>query len=145
MEKRIVSGFERFLTTTVGGIEHTESQSLTGVAVIKAFFHPDASVEAATAQIAAVSQTTLRSLPAGATPPLILRYSASNAPVLQLALESEKLSEQQLFDFGVNFVRAGLATVRGAGTPYPYGGKQRQVMVDLDLTRLYAGACRRAT
>ncbi|HET6337542.1 MAG TPA: efflux RND transporter permease subunit [Polyangiales bacterium] len=138
MEKRIVSGFERFLTTTVGGIEHTESQSLTGVAVIKAFFHPNASVDAATAQIAAVSQTTLRSLPPGATPPLILRYSASNAPVLQVALESEKLSEQQLFDYGVNFVRAGLATVQGAGTPYPYGGKQRQVMVDLDLTKLYA-------
>jgi CzcA family heavy metal efflux pump len=138
MEKRITTGFERFLTTTVSGIEHTESQSLTGIAVIKAFFHPSASVDAATAQIAAVSQTTLRSLPAGATPPLILRYSASNAPVLQVALESEKLSEQQLFDFGVNFLRAGLATVQGAGTPYPYGGKQRQVMVDLDLTRLYA-------
>lgn len=138
MEKRIVSGFERFLTTTVSNIEHTESQSLNGIAVIKAFLHPGTPVDAVAAQIASVSQTTLRSLPPGATPPLILRYSASNAPVLQLALESDQLTEQQLFDYGVNFVRAGLATVQGAGTPYPYGGKSRQVMVDLDLTRLYA-------
>ena len=138
MEKRVVSGYERFLTTTVNDIEHTESQTLTGVSVIKVFFHPGAKIEAATAQIAAASQTTIRSLPPGATPPLILRYSASNAPVMQLALESEKLSEQQLFDLGVNFVRAGVATVQGAGVPYPYGGKQRQVMVDIDLERLYA-------
>ena len=138
MEKRVVSNYERFLTTTVNDIEHIESQSLTGVAVVKVFFHPGAKIEAATAQITAASQTAVRSLPPGATPPLILRYSASNAPVLQLALESEQLSEQQLFDFGVNFVRAGVATVRGAGVPYPYGGKMRQVMVDLDLTRLYA-------
>lgn len=138
MEKRIVSGFERFLITTVSDIEHTESQSLTGVAVIKVFFHPGAKIEAATAQITAVAQTAVRGLPVGATPPLILRYSASNAPVLQLALESEKLSEQQLFDLGVNFVRAGVVTVQGAGVPYPYGGKQRQAMVDIDLTRLYA-------
>ncbi len=138
MEKRVVSGYERFLTTTVNDIEHTESQTLTGVSVIKVFFHPGAKIEAATAQIAAISQTAIRSLPPGATPPLILRYSASNAPVMQLALESETLSEQQLFDLGVNFVRAGVATVQGAGVPYPYGGKQRQVMVDIDLERLYA-------
>src|SRR6478735_6649015 len=138
MEKRVVSGYERFLTTTVNDIEHTESQTLTGVSVIKVFFHPGAKIDAATAQIAAISQTAIRSLPPGATPPLILRYSASNAPVMQLALESEQLSEQQLFDLGVNFVRAGVATVQGAGVPYPYGGKQRQVMVDIDLERLYA-------
>jgi CzcA family heavy metal efflux pump len=138
MEKRVVTGYERFLITTVSDIEHTESQTLSGVSVIKVFFHPGARVDAATAQIAAVSQTAIRSLPPGATPPLILRYSASNAPVMQLALESEKLSEQQLFDLGVNFVRAGVATVQGAGVPYPYGGKQRQVMVDIDLERLYA-------
>jgi len=138
MEKRVVSGYERFLTTTVSDIEHTESQTLTGVSVIKVFFHPGAKIEAATAQIAAISQTSIRSLPPGATPPLILRYSASNAPVMQLALESETLSEQQLFDLGVNFVRAGVATVQGAGVPYPYGGRQRQVMVDIDLERLYA-------
>ncbi|MET0390900.1 MAG: efflux RND transporter permease subunit, partial [Polyangiales bacterium] len=138
MEKRVVSNYERFLTTTVNDIEHIESQSLTGIAVVKIFFHPGAKIEAATAQVTAASQTTVRSLPPGATPPLILRYSASNAPVLQLALESQKLSEQQLFDYGVNFVRAGVATVQGAGVPYPYGGKSRQVRVDLDLTRLYA-------
>jgi CzcA family heavy metal efflux pump len=138
MEKRVVSNFERFLITTVNDIEHTESQSLTGVAVIKVFFHPGAKIEAATAQITAASQTAVRSLPPGATPPLILRYSASNAPVLQLALESSELSEQELFDYGVNYVRAGIATVQGAGVPYPYGGKSRQVMVDIDLPRLYA-------
>jgi len=138
MEKRVVSNFERFLITTVNDIEHTESQSLTGVAVIKVFFHPGAKIEAATAQITAASQQAVRSLPPGATPPLILRYSASNAPVLQLALESSELSEQELFDYGVNYVRAGIATVQGAGVPYPYGGKFRQVMVDIDLPRLYA-------
>jgi CzcA family heavy metal efflux pump len=138
MEKRVVSNFERFLITTVNDIEHTESQSLTGVAVIKVFFHPGAKIEAATAQITAASQTAVRSLPPGATPPLILRYSASNAPVLQLALQSSELSEQELFDYGVNYVRAGIATVQGAGVPYPYGGKIRQVMIDLDLPRLYA-------
>src|SRR4051812_4260455 len=138
MEKRVVSNFERFLITTVNDIEHTESQSLTGVSVIKVFFHPGAKIEAATAQITAASQTAVRSLPPGASPPLILRYSASNAPVLQLALESDKLSEQELFDYGVNYVRAGVATVQGAGVPYPYGGKFRQIMVDLDLQRLQA-------
>jgi len=138
MEKRVVTGFERQLSTTVGDIEHTESQTLTGVSVIKIFFHPGAKVEAATAQITAVSQQALRSLPPGASSPLIVRYSASNAPVMQLAIESEQLSEQQLFDYGVNFVRAGISTVQGAGFPFPYGGKQRQIMVDLDLSKLYA-------
>jgi len=138
MEKRVVSNFERFLITTVNDIEHTESQSIAGVAVIKVFFHPGAKIEAATAQITAAAQVALRSLPPGATSPLILRYSASNAPVLQLALHSDELSEQELFDYGVNTVRAGIATVQGAGVPYPYGGKTRQVMVDIDLGRLYA-------
>ncbi len=138
MERRLVSGYERFLTTTVGDIEHTESQTMTGMAVVKVFFHPTVELETAIAQIAASAQSAVRSMPPGATPPLILRYSASNAPVLQLALESETLPEQQLFDLGVNFVRAGIATVQGAGVPYPYGGRQRQVMVDLDLPRLYA-------
>jgi CzcA family heavy metal efflux pump len=138
MEKRVVSNYERFLTTTVNDIEHIESQTLTGVSIVKIFFHPGAKIEAATAQITAASQTQVRSLPPGATPPLILRYSASNAPVMQLALESSELPEQQLFDLGVNFVRAGIATVQGAGVPYPYGGRNRQVMVDIDLTRLYA-------
>ena len=138
MEKRVVTGFERFLTTVVNDIEHIESQSLTGVSVIKVFFHPGAKIEAATAQITAASQTIVRSLPPGATPPLILRYSASNAPVLELALTSDTLSEQQMFDYGVNFLRPAVATVQGAGVPYPFGGKNRQVMIDIDLQRLYA-------
>src|SRR6478736_4709097 len=137
MEKRVVTGFERQLSTTVGDIEHTESQTLTGVSVVTISFHTDAKIEAATAQITAVSQQALRSLPPGASSPLILRYSASNAPVMQLAVESEQLSEQQLFDYGQNYVRAGIATVQGAGFPLPYGGKLRQVMVDLDLSKLY--------
>jgi multidrug efflux pump subunit AcrB len=136
MEKRLIGGFERLLTTQVNDIEHIESQSLTGVAVIKVFFHPGAKIEAAVAQISASSQGTLRSLP-GAMPPMILRYSASNAPVLQLVLESEKLSEQQLFDLATNFVRAGVSMLKGVGVPNPYGGKARQVMVDIDVARLY--------
>ena len=138
MEKRVVTNFERLVTTTVNDIEHTESQTLTGVSVIKIFFHQGAKIEAATAQITAVSQQALRSLPPGASSPLIMRYSASNSPVVQLALESEELNEQQVLDFGMNFVRAGVVTVPGAGVPLPYGGKLRQVMVDLDLPRLYA-------
>ena len=138
MERRIVSNCERSLTTTVNDIEHIESQSLTGVAVVKVFLQPGARVEAATAQITAVSQTMVRSMPPGTTPPLVIRYSASNVPILQAALESDTLSEQQLFDLGVNFIRADVATVRGAQVPYPYGGKQRQIMVDIDPQRLYA-------
>lgn len=138
MERRIVTQYERTLTTTVNDIEHIESQSLTGIAVIKIFFQTGASIDAATAQVTAVSQTVLRQMPPGATPPLVIRYSAANVPVLQLALGSDALSEQQLFDFGVNFIRADIATVRGAQVPWPYGGKQRQIMVDLDPQRLYA-------
>ena len=138
MERRVVSNFERILTTTVNDIEHVESQTLTGVAVIKVFLQPGAKVEEATAQVTAVSQTAVRMMPPGATPPLIIRYSASNVPILQVALGSETLSEQQLFDLGVNFVRADIATVPGAQIPWPYGGKQRQVMIDIDPKRLYA-------
>ncbi|HEY5958941.1 MAG TPA: efflux RND transporter permease subunit, partial [Polyangiaceae bacterium] len=138
MEKRIVSNYERALTTTVNDIEHIESQSLSGVAVIKIFFQPGARIEAATAQVTAISQAVVRQMPPGATPPFIIRYSASNVPILQVALLSDSLSEQQLFDFGVNFVRADLATVPGAQIPWPYGGKQRQVMIDIDPQRLYA-------
>jgi multidrug efflux pump subunit AcrB len=138
MERRIITQYERTLTTTVSDIEHIESQSLTGIATIKIFFQPGASIDAATAQVTAISQTVLRQMPPGATPPFIIRYSAANVPVLQLALGSDALSEQQLFDFGVNFIRADIATVRGAQVPWPYGGKQRQIMVDLDPQRLYA-------
>ncbi|HTA91833.1 MAG TPA: efflux RND transporter permease subunit, partial [Polyangiaceae bacterium] len=138
MEQRIVTGYERVLTTTVNDIEHVESQTLSGISVIKIFFQPGASIDAATAQVTAISQTIVRSLPPGATPPLVIRYSASNVPILQIALESDSLSEQQLFDYGVNFIRADIATVQGAQLPYPYGGKQRQVMIDIDPKKLYA-------
>jgi multidrug efflux pump subunit AcrB len=137
MEKRIVTNFERTVTTVVNDIEHVESLSLTGIGVIKLFLQPGASPEGVTAQATAAAQTAIRQMPPGTTPPLILRYSASNVPILQLALESDSLSEQQLFDYGTNFVRNDLATVQGAQLPWPYGGKQRQIMVDLDLSKLY--------
>ena len=138
MEHRIISNYERALTTTVNDIQHIESQSLTGVAVVKIFFQPGAQISAATAQVTAISQAVTRSMPPGTNPPFIIQYSASNVPILQVALESDSLSEQQLFDYGMNFVRADLATVRGIQIPYPYGGKQRQIMVDIDPMRLYA-------
>ncbi|MDB4933864.1 MAG: Cobalt-zinc-cadmium resistance protein CzcA [Labilithrix sp.] len=137
MEKRIVTNYERILTTTVNDIEHVESQSLTGIAVVKIYFQPGAHIDAATAQVTAVSQSVLKQMPPGATPPFIIRYSASNVPILQAALESDALSEQQLFDYGTNFVRADLATIQGTQIPWPYGGKQRQIMVDIDPARLY--------
>ncbi|MBS2024083.1 MAG: efflux RND transporter permease subunit, partial [Deltaproteobacteria bacterium] len=136
LEQRVVSNYERGLTTTVNDIEHIESQTLYGISVVKIFFHPGAKIEAATAQVTAISQTVLRQFPPGITPPLIIRYSASNVPILQLSLESDTLPEQQLFDLGNNFLRTGLATVQGAQMPFPYGGKLRQVMVDLDLEKL---------
>jgi multidrug efflux pump subunit AcrB len=138
MEKRMVNNYERFLTTVVNDIEHIESQSLTGIAVIKIFFQPGAKIEAATAQVTAVSQAAIRSMPPGTTPPFIIRYSASNVPILQVALESDALSEQQLFDYGINFIRADMATVQGVQIPYPYGGKQRLIMIDIDPQRLFA-------
>src|ERR1700744_5434223 len=136
MEQRIVSTTERALTTTVNDIEHIESQSLNGIAVVKVYFHPNVKIDMAVAQITAISQTQLRQLPAGTTPPLILAYSASSVPVLQLALSGRDLSEQQLNDYGLNFIRTQLITVPGASVPYPYGGKQRQVQVDLNTTAL---------
>jgi multidrug efflux pump subunit AcrB len=136
MADRIVSVTERALTTTVDNIEHIESQSLYGVAVVKVFLQPTANIQQGIAQITAVSQTQLRQLPAGTTPPLILAYSASSVPVLQLALSGQNLSEQQLNDYGLNFIRTQLITIPGASVPYPYGGKQRQVQVDLNTTAL---------
>jgi CzcA family heavy metal efflux pump len=138
MEQRFTGNFERALTTTVNGIEHIESQSLYGVSVIKVFFHPGTKIEMANAQVTAISQTLLKQFPAGATPPLIVNYSASNVPILQGSVHSDSMSEQQLFDLTANFLRTGLATVQGAQLPWPYGGKQRQVMIDIDLPRLYA-------
>jgi CzcA family heavy metal efflux pump len=138
MERRIVTISERAMTTTVNDIEHIESQSMQGVSVIKVFFHPGAKIEAAVAQITSIGQTILRVLPPGIQPPLILRYSASNVPILQLGIGSQTLSEQQLYDLGTNFLRTQLATIQGASVPLPYGGKPRQIMVDLDLQALQA-------
>ena len=133
---RIVTLTERTLTTTVDDIEHIESQSLNGIAVVKVFFQPTAKIEKAIAQISAISQTQLRQLPQGTTPPLVISYSASSVPIVQLALSGKGLSEQQLNDFGLNFIRTRLVTVPGASIPYPYGGKQRQVQVDLNTAQL---------
>ncbi len=136
MSDRIVSVTERALTTTVDNIEHIESQSLYGIAVVKVFLQPTANLQQGIAQITAISQTQLHQLPPGTTPPLILAYSASSVPVLQLALSGQNLSEQELNDYGLNFIRTQLITVPGASVPYPYGGKQRQVQVDLNTTAL---------
>src|ERR1700736_6413982 len=136
MADRIISITERSLTTTVDDIQHIESQSLYGIAVVKVFFQPTASIAKALAQIGTVSQTQLKQLPQGTTPPLVITYSASTVPILQLALSGKGLSEQQLNDYGLNFVRTRLITVPGAAVPYPYGGKQRQVQVDLNTTAL---------
>jgi multidrug efflux pump subunit AcrB len=138
MEKRIVTTAERSYTTAVNDIEHIESQSMPGVSVIKIFFQPGAKVEAAVAQLTATSQTLLKLLPPGITPPLIIQYSASSVPILQLGVSSKTMSEQQIYDYAQNFVRVQLATVRGASTPSPYGGKPRQIMVDLDPQALLA-------
>ena len=136
MSDRIVSVTERSLTTVVDNIEHVESQSLYGIAVVKVFLQPNASLDRAIAQITASSQTQLRQLPAGTTPPLVIAYSASSVPVLQLALSGKGLSEQQLNDYGLNFIRTQLITIPGTAVPYPYGGKQRQVQVDLNPAAL---------
>jgi CzcA family heavy metal efflux pump len=138
MADRIVTNAERGLTITVNDIEHIESQSLNGIGVIKIFFQPTANIQTALAQTTAMVQTELRSLPPGTVPPLIITYSASSTPIVQLGLSSKTLPEQQLFDLGQNFLRTQLATVPGATTPYPYGGKIRQIQVDLDMPRLQA-------
>jgi CzcA family heavy metal efflux pump len=138
MADRIVANSERGITTTVNDIEHMESQSVYGLGVIKVFFRPGTNVQGAIAQITAIAQTTVRGLPPGTTPPLIISYSASTTPIIQLGLSSKTLPEQQLFDLGQNFLRNYLATVPGAATPYPYGGKIRQIQVDLDLGKLQA-------
>ena len=138
MAHRIVTITERTLTTTVDNIDHVESQSLVGVAVVKVYFQPTVTLATAIAQITAVSQTQLRQLPQGTTPPLIITYTASSVPILQLGLSGQGLSEQQLNDYGLNFIRTQFATIEGAESPYPYGGKQRQVQVDLNMQALQA-------
>jgi multidrug efflux pump subunit AcrB len=136
MSDRIVSQTERALTTLVDDIQHIESQSLNGIAVVKVFFQPGADIDKALAQVTAISQTQLRQLPPGTTPPLVITYSASTVPILQLALSGKGMSEQQLFDLGTSFIRTRLITIPGCAVPYPYGGKQRQVQVDLDTNAL---------
>jgi CzcA family heavy metal efflux pump len=138
MADRIVTNSERGLTVTVNDIEHQESQSLNGIAVIKVFFRPGVNISMAVTQVTAMCQTVLRGLPPGTTPPLVVTYSASTTPIVQLGLSSKTLPEQQLFDLGQNFLRTQLTTVQGAATPYPYGGKPRQVQVDLDSAKLQA-------
>jgi multidrug efflux pump subunit AcrB len=138
MASRIVTLSERSLTTTVNDIEHIESNSLNGVAVVKIYFQPGVNIANAVAQVTAIAQTQLRQLPNGTTPPLVIQYNASSVPILQLGLSGQGLSEMQLNDLGLNFIRTQLVTVPGAGIPYPYGGKQRQVQVDLDLPALQA-------
>jgi CzcA family heavy metal efflux pump len=132
MSNRIIFNYERFLTTTVNDIEHIESTSWNGRAIVKVFFHPGVNIGNAVAQIASVSQSAIRQLPPGTTPPLVIQYNASSVPILQLALSGEGLDEKQLFDLGVNFLRTGLVTVPGVSIPYPYGGKLPQVEVDLN-------------
>ncbi len=136
MSNRIVTYYERQLTSTVNDIEHIESQSLSGVGIVKIFFQPDVNINAAVSQVTALSQTVLKRLPPGITPPLILSYNASSVPVLQLALSSKTLLDNQLFDLSNNFIRPQLAEVEGAAVPSPYGGKNRQMQVDLDYHAL---------
>jgi multidrug efflux pump subunit AcrB len=138
MANRIVSNSERGMTTTVNDIEHIESRSLNGVAVIKVFFQPHVNIASAVAEVTSISQVQLRSLPPGTTPPFIIQYNASSVPVLQLGLSGEGLDEQVLNDLGQNTIRTQLATVEGAQTPFPYGGKQRQIQVDINLPALQA-------
>ncbi len=138
MAQRFVTISERAMTTTVHDIDHLESQSYPGVAIIKVFFHPNVKIEQAVAQVTAINQTILRVLPPEATPPTILESNISSVPILQLAISSKTLPEAELYDDSLNFIRAPLSTVRGATIPLPYGGKQRLVSVDLDLKKCQA-------
>jgi CzcA family heavy metal efflux pump len=138
MSNRIVSVTERALTTLVNDIDHIESQSLNGIAVVKVFFRPNANIPTALAQVIAISQTQLKQLPPGTTPPLIIQYSASSVPIVQIGLSSKTLAEQQLFDYATNFIRTQLITIPGVAIPWPYGGKQRQIQVDINTPALQA-------
>jgi multidrug efflux pump subunit AcrB len=137
MADRLTGNSERAATTTVNDIQHIESTSLNGIAIIKLFFQPNVRIEGAVAQVTAISQTILRQAPPGTSPPLVIAYNASSVPILQLGLSSDTLSEQQLFDLATNFIRTRLVTVPGAAIPWPYGGKQRQIDVDLDPRALF--------
>jgi multidrug efflux pump subunit AcrB len=138
MEKRVVTGFERSLTSNVNDIEHIESQAYNGYAVVRVYFHPNVKIDMAVAQVTATMQSALRQMPPGMFPANVLKYDAASVPILQLGLSSKTLREQELFDLGNNFIRTPLGTVQGASVSYPFGGKQRSVMVDLNLDELYA-------
>ncbi|CUS44200.1 MAG: efflux RND transporter permease subunit [Pseudomonadota bacterium] len=138
MAGRVVYYYERQLSTSVNDIDHVESQSLSGVGIVKIFFRPGVDIRTATAQVTSVSQTVLKQMPPGITPPLILNYNASTVPILQLALSSGDLTEQKIYDLGQNFIRPALASVQGAAIPSPYGGKERQIQIDLDPAALQA-------
>ncbi|HXW56454.1 MAG TPA: efflux RND transporter permease subunit [Candidatus Cybelea sp.] len=138
MSNRIIFQYERFLTTTVNDIEHVESQSWNGRGIVKVFFQPGVNIGNAVAQVTSVSQTAIHSMPTGTLPPLVIQYNASSVPILQLGLSGQGLSEQQLWDLGLNFLRTDLVTINGIAIPYPYGGKQRQMEVDLNPQELQA-------
>src|SRR5450631_1645026 len=138
MAGRIVTPFQRALTTTVNDIEHIAANSYNGVGIVKIFFQPNVDIRTANAQVTAISQTVLKQLPPGATPPLILNYNAATVPIIQLALSGRGLSEQNLGDLGINVVRTRLVTVPGAAIPYPFGGKTREVQIDLDANAMQA-------
>ncbi|MFL6449186.1 MAG: efflux RND transporter permease subunit [Bryobacteraceae bacterium] len=138
MEKRVVTNFERSLTSNVNDIEHIESQAYNGYGVVRIYFHPNVKVDMAVAQVTATMQTSLRQMPPGMFPANVLKYDAASVPILQLGLSSKTLREQEIFDLGNNFIRTPLGTVQGASVSYPFGGKQRAVMVDLNLNELYA-------
>src|SRR6202012_826475 len=138
MAGRVIYYYERQLSTAVNDIEHIESQSLPGVGIVKIFFQPTVDIRTATAQVTSLSQTVLKQMPPGITPPLILNYNASTVPILELGLSSPSLAEQDIYDLGQNFIRPSLASVAGAAVPSPYGGKERQIQIDLDPQKLEA-------
>ncbi len=138
MEKRVVTGFERSMTSNVNDIEHIESQSYSGYAVIRIYFHSNVKIDMAVAQVTAGMQSAIRQMPPGMFPGNVLKYDAASVPILQLGLSSKTLREQEIFDLANNFIRTPLGTVQGASVSYPFGGKQRAVMVDLNLDELYA-------
>ncbi|MGH9586566.1 MAG: efflux RND transporter permease subunit, partial [Acidobacteriaceae bacterium] len=138
MANRITTRSERSITTTVNDVEHIESQSLNGLAIIKIFFQPNVDIGNAVAQVTAIGQAQVHSFPPGTAAPFIIQYNASTVPILELGLSGQGLSEQKLNDLGLQFIRTQLVTVDGVGIPYPYGGKERQVQVDLNLPALQA-------
>src|SRR6201986_2786628 len=138
MAGRVIYYYERQLSTAVNDIDHVESQSLSGIGIVKIFFRPGVDIRTATAQVTSVSQTVLKQMPPGITPPLILNYNASTVPILQLGLSSPSLDEKEIYDLGQNFIRPALASVPGTAIPSPYGGRERQIQIDLDPAALHA-------